>query len=188
MVNKIDIIGNGASNHLYTPRNRQVIACNVPQHKFYYNVLSIIDNKPVHWMRTTKWTPQKPVYCTPVIAELAKKVNLAGDWFPVYEEKHRWNSGHHAVYKHRTANEIHLWGFDSMFSDNLTSQCDAIIPRSTRPPLNKHWHPIWCEILDQTSADVYVHMPDECELLFAHSKLYKSTQKTQLSFDFDKVD
>ncbi len=139
-------------------------------------------------MRNNKWTPQKPVYCTPIIAELAKKVNLAGDWFAVYEEKHRWNSGHHAVYRHRTANEIHLWGFDSMFSDNLTSQCDAIIPRGTRPPLNKHWHPIWCEILDQTSADVYVHMPDECELLFAHSKLYKSTQKTQLSFDFDKVD
>jgi hypothetical protein len=147
MIHRTDIIGNGASNSLYTPSSLNVIACNVPQHGHRYNSLSIIDNLPITWMKNNSYTPMVPVYCTQAVKDYAKKSNINGDWFAVYERTSRWNSGVHAAdYAAKHSKEIHLWGFDSMYSDDLTSQMDELVPRPGRPPLNKHWHPIWQEV------------------------------------------
>ena len=176
----IDVLGNGSSNALYTPTNNYVIACNVPQHGYAYNALSIIDTRPLNYMKDKAWRPRVPVYCTKQVKETAVKFNIEGDWFDVYEKRDRWNSGHHAVIKHHArAKVIHLWGFDSMFSSDLSSQCDTIIPRHTRPPLNKHWHPIWREILDKISCQIVLHIPKGAECAISHEKLTIEQHETQ---------
>lgn len=173
MVKKsIDIIGNGASNSLYQPTSDYVIACNIPQHSIKYNCLSIIDTRPLTYMRETGWRARVPIYCTQQVKEQARKLNIEGDWFDVYERKNRWNSGHHAVDYHASmAQEMHLYGFDSLFSNDLTSQCDTIIPRYARPPLNKYWHPIWDIILTNVSCKIFVHIPEGNQLAISHPNL-----------------
>lgn len=176
---KIDLIGNGNSNCLFKSHATYVIACNIPQHKFPYNSLSIIDNRPLDWMKQNSWHPRVPVYCTEEVKHRAKKFNIQGDWFTVYKHRNKWNSGHHAVLHHgNMASEIHLWGFDSLFSKDLTSQCDVIIPRHARPPLNNHWHPIWLEIFDQIDCNIVLHIPKGEKCAITHEKIQTHEHET----------
>lgn len=165
---EIHLVGNGVSNRLYD-RDIAVTACNIPQHGIRYNQLSIIDRQPLVYMKNSGWRPKTRVLCTQSIKDHARKMNLEGDWFAVYEAQHRWNSGHHAV-NHFAKNEnaeIHFWGFDSMWSKDLTSQMDTLVPRYGRPDLNKHWRPIWQEIFDRYSDKTFViHAPLHVEEVY----------------------
>jgi hypothetical protein len=173
-------VGNGNSNSLYKPQSTYCIGCNIPQQQFAYNSLSIIDNRPLDWIKQHGWQPPVPIFCTQEVKQRAKKFNISGDWFDVYERKHRWNAGHHAVLYHsKMTSEIHLWGFDSLFSQDLTSQTDAIIPRHTRPPLNNHWHPIWLEILEQIDCRVVLHIPKGAKCAIKHDKIHTQQHGTE---------
>lgn len=160
MIWTTDIIGNGNSNRFYTSNSGNVIACNIPQHSHKYNTLSIIDTQPLVWMKKNHRVPRVPIYCTKEIKEYALKNNISGDWFPVYEKQSRWNSGIHAAnHCAQHSKEIHLWGFDSMFSNDLSSQMDNLVPRN-RPPLNKWWHPIWKTVFDaHANVKFVLHCP-----------------------------
>jgi len=155
-----DIIGNGASNRAYR-RSGYTYGCNVPQHKFKVNALSIIDNQPITWMKNNNWNPRVPVYCTAAARDYAKKCNRSGDWFAVYEKRERYNAGLYAV-EHcvSRATQIHLWGFDSLFSTDVTSQMDAIVPRGKRPPLHTRWRPLWQQLFEQNpNVEFVLHIP-----------------------------
>lgn len=159
----IDIVGNGPSVQLWRNTGRYTVACNIPPHYLTYNALSIIDNQPVLWMKTNSWHPRVPVFCTPQVKTLAQRHNISGDWFDTYTKQHRHNSGHHAV-EHfaglSRVKTIHLWGMDSMFSDDLHSVQDHVIIRRQRPPLNRWWRPIWQELFERFSQVTFViHTP-----------------------------
>ena len=159
-VNDIAIIGNGNSNTLYHGDYDYVVACNIPQHGIKYNALSIIDERPLVYMKNSGGRPRVPVSCTEQIKRYAHKTNIEGDWFDVYERVHRWNSGHLAAkYYSQQCRTIHLWGFDSLFSEDVTSQVDSVIPRHSRPKLNKYWHPIWQEIFATSNCNFVLHIP-----------------------------
>lgn len=162
-----DIIGNGASNRFYKRTGDYVISCNVPNHRFAYNALSIIDNQPITWMKNNNWNPRVPVFCLETTKNYAQKQHRMGDWLPVYEKKERYNAGLYAVeYSTRHSYEIHLWGFDSLFSDDLTSQMDALVPRTSRPNLNRWWRPHWQQLFEQhTNIQFVIHIPkgETCE-------------------------
>lgn len=166
---RIDIIGNGASNHLADAEGT-VIVCNIPQHSVEYHTVAMIDAKPLHWIKSTGWHTHREILCTPNVHELNHKLKLKLNTDPVFHAKHRWNTGHH-VTKYHSDQELHLWGMDSMFSTDLTSQCDKIIPRYRRPNLNRYWHPIWCEILDSLSTPATLHIPKGNTALIEHDKL-----------------
>lgn len=167
----VNIIGNGASNSMYSGDGPSV-ACNVPQHPYPYTKLFMIDTRPLDYMRSSGWRPSVPVVCTQQVADQAHKLDVEGDWRPLLSRENRWNSGHHAVNYYSTrCQEIHLWGFDSIWSNDLTSQCDTVIPRYARPPLNKYWHPIWQQLLDKTDCRLVVHMPEHNQIPFSHRKL-----------------
>lgn len=172
---RIDIVGNGASNTMYTNQKNFVLAFNVPQHGFRYDALAIIDNRPINWMNSNNWHPTVPVFCTSGVKDYAKKHSRQGDWFDYLKFKPRTSAGHLALeYFGTRYEEIHMWGFDSMFSDDLTSQTDKIIPRAKRPPLNNHWYPLWCEYMNKITATVYVHVPEDKKLEVQHERLIET--------------
>lgn len=164
----IHIVGNGKSNILFDGTGH-VTACNVPQHNIAYNQLSIIDRQPLIYMKNSGWRPKTAILCTPQVKDHARKMNIEGDWFPVYTNTHRWNSGHQAVnhLASKTFNNIHFWGFDSMWSSDLTSQMDTIVQRHGRPDLNKHWRPIWEEIFAKYNNKTFIiHAPEDTQEVF----------------------
>ena len=161
----IDIIGNGSSNSLYKKRGFVVVACNIPQHTYDYDYLSICDNQPVVWMFKNEYKPSKPILCLPKNKKTAEAKKVIGEWRDVYVDKSRWNSGLYAAeYFAPTYNEIHLWGMDSLYCNDYTSQMDSLVERRNRPELNKWWRPGWNGVFDNNMKTQFViHIPKgEC--------------------------
>lgn len=152
---QIHLVGNGKSNHLFDQQYGFCIMCNIPKSTHPADVISIIDQKVVSYQKSNQYQfkPTQKIWCTDAIMRFAKKNHLQGDWLPVYTNKHRWNSGHlavqHALQQSPHCKIFNLWGMDSMFSDDLTSEMDDRVIRPTRPPLNREWRPNWCEIFAQ---------------------------------------
>jgi len=163
---RIHVIGNGASNRLFDADGEYRIACNIPQHSIPYNALAIIDLIVVNWMRDNGWNPAKPVLCTQQVKDHAVKRNREGHWFAEFNKVHRFSAGHHAVLHHAPmTEEIHMWGFDSIWADDYGSQVDCIIPRPSRPNLNLHWIPHWRSVFKQNeNTEFFIHAPQDARV------------------------
>jgi hypothetical protein len=78
--------------------------------------------------------------------------------------------------------EIHLWGMDSMFSDDLTSKMDDLVKRSQRPKLNQHWHPHWQDVFAKGAhIKWFLHTPENVKPLVVAENLTQITHKTHSS-------
>lgn len=175
---KAHLVGNGNSQNLFSfDIGDYVVACNVPKHKHNYKVLSIIDQKVLLYLQNNR-TAIHPVeiWCTPEIKRYAEAKSLPGTYKDVYKKRHRWNSGHLAVeHMAKTHNEIHMWGMDSMFKDDLTSLMDDRVKRPQRPNLNKEWRPNWSTVFKQAPNTRFViHIPDGAKgIEYAENCCYK---------------
>ena len=163
---EVHVIGNGASNALFDCNGGYRVACNIPTHGIAHNALSIIDLVVVNWMSDNAWNPRVPVLCTGKVKAHAVKRNREGHWFDVYDVKHRYSAGHHAVEHHAPSTDrIHLWGFDSIWTNSYGSQMDSMVPRGTRPNLNAHWIPHWQRIFsDFSSVEFVIHAPSDAKI------------------------
>lgn len=178
----VHILGNGSSVKFYTDTGcLNVIACNIPQHGHRYTVLSIIDQQPVVWMSNNNWHPYVPVMCSKKAKRASERYDIKGDWQCVHEDRYRSNSAHWAAQyavKHNPST-VHLWGMDSMYSDDYSSQMDNIVPRPQRPNLNREWHPYWREIFDANKHITFViHTPVDAKLQIKSSNIIQKTHKT----------
>lgn len=168
-----NLIGNGPSNSLYTSDGSYNIVCNIPQHGIKHQGISIIDGEVLAWMKKHNYHPTVPVYCTQTIKSMAQSKNIGGEWLPVYERKNRYNAGLHAAeYLTRFSKQIHLWGFDSMWSTDITSQMDTLIERARPRPLHEWWRPLWNDIFNKTECEFVIHLPngESCEFTQANVK------------------
>ena len=128
-----------------------------------HDVISIIDPQPITWIKQQRIKPASPIWCTSNVSLLNRVSSLNLNIQHEYRSKHRMNSGHQAVKRlcDLGYTDIHLWGFDSVWSQDLSSTMDDRIPRSHRKPtLKQDWHQHWRE-LHQTYTDVEftVHCP-----------------------------
>jgi hypothetical protein len=160
------LLGNGNSNKFYKKTQGTVYACNWPTHDFVYDYLCMIDGLAIKYIHNNHITPKVPILCTQNCKEYAIRKQLDWDVRSVFTttNRPRFNSGHHAVkyiceQKHPPLG-IHLWGMDSMYSKDLSSQMDEHVPRKNRPPLNNQWHPHWIELFTANPNILFtVHIP-----------------------------
>ena len=156
-------IGNGNSQSLFGDFHYgTIVVGNITKHKTRWDACSIIDTKVILYMKDNNIHLQnKKIWCTKDIAKQAKQHRIQGIWEVHYEPKHRFSSGHHATQKlSKTHRIINLYGMDSMFSDDLTSQMDDRVPRGKRPPLNNEWRPHWSQLFAQYPNVLYrIHVP-----------------------------
>jgi hypothetical protein len=146
---KTHILGNGHSVKYFVDDGcMSIVACNIPQHGHRFTDLSIIDSQPVVAMKNIGWKTSVPIWCSNKTLQTSISLGVPGDFRQAYDEEYRTNSAHWAarLFLCFTEEVIHLWGMDSLFSDDLTSQMDSIVPRKQRPDLNKQWHPHWQKI------------------------------------------
>lgn len=158
------LLGNGASNRYYTEQDGFIIGFNIPSYEHELDLIALIDTAAVRSYEKHGLKPRAPVITTKQCVEASKKHNVEGVFVEAFDVVgRRMNSAHCAV-KHmltlETPEQIHLWGFDSMYSEDLTSQMDNYYPRPARPPLNRQWHPHWEELMNSTPQVEWVlHIP-----------------------------
>lgn len=188
------VIGNGDNAVMYKPAKGLKITCNLPPFEIA-NVYTtcMVDFKmmkaiaegsvvvPGEWVlgaRPKKWCEMRPDfhmrYANQIKGFYLELPKYAGNYT-------NFNCGHMAV--HYTANklncdEIHMYGFDSIFDMNLRSSSDLFL-NSDRETHNNvrltgNWRPIWTEIFKEfpekkfilyhKHKDIKTIVPDNVEI------------------------
>lgn len=171
------IIGNGDNHSLYKPAKGIKITCNLPPQEIANTYAScIVDFKMCHAL--TEGSVQIPgnwvMGYRPKIwyeqnrgnfkMRFGHKIREFYTVLPEYAGNYtNLNCGHFAA--HYTANklradEIHLYGFDSLFDMNLRSTTDFIINSdrgaTNNVRLNDRWRPIWKSIFEEFNNTQWV--------------------------------
>jgi len=154
------VIGNGDSNRSVHIPVHFTVSCNIPTHSVPFDVTTIIDTRVIDVMleRSVRFT--QTIWCTQVVRDYARKKSVEGEFLALLEPQHRKNSGHHAADQCARMGyaQVHLWGMDSMFRSDLSSQMDAIIPRPGRANMTVEWRDHWRRIFDHhIKTKFYVH-------------------------------
>jgi hypothetical protein len=161
----VHIVGNGDQSSLYLKETRvgMKLTCNIPpwpvpgaygtimvdfkmMRALHEGSLSI----PGNWilgMRPKIWMDQQPTFYVKHSSQVREFYTVLPKYVANYTD---FNCGHMAV--HYAANkvkadEVHLYGFDSIFDFNLRS-CSDFYLNSDRGNMNNHrlannWRPVW---------------------------------------------
>lgn len=160
MTQTAHVIGNGISNAVVEIPVHFTVSCNIPTHRVPFDVTTIIDTRVIDVMLERKVHFTQTIWCTQVVRDYAHKKQVQGDFVALLEAQHRKNSGHHAAEQcaRMGYDQIHLWGMDSIFKEDLSSQMDVIIPRPGRANMTVEWRQHWCKIGKQyATTRFYVH-------------------------------
>ena len=182
----VHIIGNGGSSFLYNEEKRKglklgcnQIGFNIPEkytscivdYKFMQAMTANEITLPGQWIlgfRPKHWMEMNPDY----YMKVSKQVKEFYTELPNYSANYTdFNCGHMAA--HYSANklkadEIHLYGFDSIFDFNLNSASDLSL-KSDRGSANNlrladNWRPIWQSMFKEFSNTKFI-------LHYTHDKL-----------------
>lgn len=170
------VIGNGDNATMYKPAKGLKITCNLPPFAIE-NVYTtcIVDFKmmlainegsvvvPGDWIlgaRPKKWCEMNPKF----YMKYAPQIKGFYLTLPKYAGNYtNFNCGHMAV--HYTANalkcdEIHMYGFDSMFDMNLRSSSDLFLnsnrEANNNVRLSGNWRPVWADMFKEFANTQFV--------------------------------
>lgn len=184
------IIGNGDNASLYTPSKGLKITCNLPPFEVsdayttcmvdFKMMKAIHDGSvvvPGEWIlgaRPKKWMEMHPSFHM----KYARQVKGFYTELPKYAGNYtNFNCGHLAT--HYTANklkcdEIHLYGFDSMFDFNLRSTSDLFLfsdrELNNNMRLMNNWRPIWGQLFLEFPETRFVLHHKHANIKFPISK------------------
>tara|TARA_B100000508_G_scaffold43872_1_gene34235 strand:- start:1215 stop:1865 length:651 start_codon:yes stop_codon:yes gene_type:complete len=207
----VHIIGNGGSSFLYNEEKRKglklgcnQIGFNIPEkyascivdYKFMQAMTNGEITLPGQWIlgfRPKHWMEMNPNY----YMKVSKQVKEFYTELPNYAANYTdFNCGHMAA--HYSANklkadEIHLYGFDSIFDFNLNSASDLSL-KSDRGSANNlrladNWRPIWQSMFKEFSNTKFIlhYTHDKLKINIGNNvdvKIYNTREKERnISFD-----
>ncbi len=166
MVKTAQVYGNGPSRVLYnehTPKEKDlVVGCNLIEPGINPDIIAVIDSQPIAWMHDNNVYPTAKFWVSNRSMlqlrhyEMLDRIKVEKVW----DDIHRYNCGIYAVRECLNQGyNVHLWGFDSMFSDSLESPAmDKIIARHRRPKhLDSQWATHWKKLFNNRKEKVWIH-------------------------------
>ena len=211
MARVVHVIGNGDHSFLYNEEKRKglklgcnQIGFNIPEkyascivdYKFMQAMTANEITLPGQWIlgfRPKHWMEMNPDY----YMKVSKQVKEFYTELPNYAANYTdFNCGHMAA--HYSANklkadEIHLYGFDSIFDFNLNSASDLSL-KSDRGSANNlrladNWRPIWQSMFKEFSDTKFIlhYTHDKLKINIGNNvdvKIYNTREKERnISFD-----
>ena len=207
----VHIIGNGGSSFLYNEEKRKglklgcnQIGFNIPEkyascivdYKFMQAMTANEITLPGQWIlgfRPKHWMEMNPDYYMKVSGQVKEFYTELPNYAANYTD---FNCGHMAA--HYSANklkadEIHLYGFDSIFDFNLNSASDLSL-KSDRGSANNlrladNWRPIWQSMFKEFSNTKFIlhYTHDKLKINIGNNvdvKIYNTREKERnISFD-----
>lgn len=146
---KAQILGNGPSHRLYEPQDGYIIGCNFQKHPTDISVL--LDCKPfmVYCRNRSILHNRNIITSTYAMHHILKPSNMVDEFNIVYELPYleKYVSAGHVATEWALNNgydEIHLWGFDSIWADTQETRTDEFITRNRAQfDLYIHWREKW---------------------------------------------
>lgn len=197
----IHILGNGPSLSLFDrdawPESDVFVGCNFSNEALRPHYTVIVDMRAMKQFRVAKSKGQT-LNIPAVISERANKyiAEETGGWKKMHQgrinvievislerdpkisNRLAMNSGQHAtihaIRNYPTVKEVHIWGTDSLWSDDIVSETDKIVrpnhkgPR-LQPNIASNWLEYWKKIVqDHPNHTFIIHCPAGSELLLTH--------------------
>lgn len=157
-----NIIGNGESQKYYHHTQDFVVVCNL-NWGIPHDVVSIIDPQPVMYMMEKQSYTQKTIWCSPKAKRLFVQHQLPVSIECVHNSTVRYNNAQCVVLEllRRGYTTLHLYGCDTLWTEDMTSTQDTMIPRPNRDlTLYKEWRKLWQLIFQNNlQIDYYIHSP-----------------------------
>lgn len=170
------LIGNGKSAGLYTPQKGLKIVCNLPPLEvpnIYttvmvdFKMMKAIHDKhlvvPGDWVlgaRPKKWMEIRPDFYMKYANQIKEFYTVLPKYAGNYTD---FNCGHmasHYIANKLKCDEIHMYGFDSIFDFDITSSSDLYLKSSrdnnNTQRLTTKWRPIWTGIFNEFSNTKFV--------------------------------
>ena len=195
----IHILGNGPSIRLFDrdawPETDVFVGCNFSDESLRPDYTVIIDVRAMKQFRSGDKNTRRRLSIPAVISDRANKYIEVdtGGWHKIPEgyidvveviplirdksiaKRLAMNSGQHAVI-HAVRNnpqesEVHIWGTDSLWSQDIGSTTDTIVrPKHKGPRIKPHitdvWSRYWLQIFsDYLSHRFIIHSPDNTDLV-----------------------
>ena len=156
------LIGNGPSARLFDLRKGDRYGCNYPTLDISYKACGFIDQNFPYWLEVTghngdwEWWTHQDMYDHVKSHDLMKGFNLKPEieWMP--------NTGATmARYLGERYDQVHLWGFDSMFSTDCKRINDEVTRTisATRVESCDHYWKTWFEAKVAPHGNFACHMP-----------------------------
>lgn len=188
----IHILGNGPSLDLFNrddwPDEHEFVGCNFSDIKYRPDYTVIMDAKPIMQFCGGYKLKIPAVISDRCVNYIEKDLRgwekLPADAFvlvdivPMIHDKAMFkfpmNSGHHATLyaierNKDTASKVYLWGFDSLWSNDISSKTDEIVHRTpgprVRPTVADTWRQYWDRIFDSHSHIIFKLVGEENEKL-----------------------
>lgn len=145
---KAHILGNGPSIKLYSPQDGYIIGCNF--HNNPVDLTVLVDCKPfMIYKGNRSLLPNRKLITSRYAWQTIEEQDLESEFEFVYivEQLEQYKSAGHIATQWALDNgydEIHLWGFNSIFEDSQETKTDLIVPRSRAQfDLFIHWREKW---------------------------------------------
>ena len=145
---KAHILGNGPSINIYQPTDGFIIGCNIQQHPVDVSV--VLDVRPFHlYMANRQIFQGKPLITSRYAMNGMRHKNLEQELDIIYKVPYvdEFISAGHVAAQWAIDNnydEIHLWGFDSIWADTQETKTDALIMRDRQQhDLFIYWRIEW---------------------------------------------
>ena len=159
----VHVIGNGDGANLYKPSKGIKLTCNLPPFPVEdVYATCMVDFKmmgaiaegslqvPGEWIcgaRPQLWCQKKPEFYMKYAPQIKEFYMALPEYAKDYTD---WNCGHFAVHyalNKLKADEVHMYGFDSVFDFNMKSCTDFYLSSDRADPnsfrLMNNWRPIW---------------------------------------------
>lgn len=140
------VLGNGPSQELYDKSGDLIVGCNIPKHKVDLTV--ICDVEVVYLLKKDLTLIQVPVIISTMVYEKMKELRIVDsfDIRKVFKPKDWYNAAHYAddFLREQNCDEIHIWGCDSIFNDDVSSTTDKQIPKTMDSErFLRNWRKVW---------------------------------------------
>lgn len=170
------LIGNGKSSGLYTPSNGFKILCNLPpfavdnvyttvmvDFKMMKSIHEGLLSVPGDWVlgaRPKKWMEIQPGFYLKHSRQIKEFYTVLPKYASSYTDFNCGAMASHYIASKLKCDEIHMYGFDSIFGFDITSCSDMYLPSSrdnnNTQKLTSKWRPIWKGIFEEFSETKFI--------------------------------
>jgi hypothetical protein len=143
------ILGNGPSKKEYDRTGDLVIGCNIPTKDFSVDATVICDEEMVWVLKNNLTLIDIPVIISTKAYEKMKDLKIENEFQIVNVFKPRdWHNAAHYAADYLISlgcNEIHIWGCDSIFQDNIESETSNVVTKQHLGDERfvRNWRKVW---------------------------------------------
>lgn len=149
------VLGNGTSRSKFDLKGDYILGCNIPNKEFKVDATVICDEEIVWILKENIKLINVPIIISNKAFEKMKELKILGGFniIKVFQVKDWYSAAHYATEYliELKYDDIHVWGCDSIFTDDISSTTDNYISKKDikNAKFISNWRRIWHDFIEK---------------------------------------